>query len=119
VAIAEEYPLNHLSKLSFIINEKQIEYIWGKSVHASYLKSLRQKEKPNSIEFVKESLPDCIHTKEDGMACKNKSLKASPYCRSHVVYDERIAEDIKALGIMPKKQKKAAINKLIKDKIKA
>lgn len=113
-----EYPLLQLEKLPFVINEKQIEYIWGKAVYNQFRKKKHTKPQIEAMQKAKEEAPKCIHIKGDGEKCKIPSMNDSDYCRKHVIFDPRIKELVEELPPMPRKQKKAKIRSLIKEHIK-
>ena len=117
-AITNEYPLTHLQKLNFIINEKQIEYVWGKAIYNSYMKMKNYTPQVEAMHKAREEAPKCTHMKGDGNQCGNPKRSDSDFCNAHVIFDPRIKEIVEALPPMPKKQKKAKIRSLINKYIK-
>jgi hypothetical protein len=117
-AIDAEFPITHLGKLACVINDKQIQYIWGKAVYDYYLK--KKFEVQNTPEIVKKlaEAPECEHIKEDGQKCLSKAIKGASLCIHHIRFDERVKDDFEKMPVMPKKEKKALIQKLIKEKIR-
>jgi len=117
MAIIQELPITYLETLGCVVNDKQIQYIWGKEVY-NYFLSKKLNTKSNEPQVLKEAndkLPFCEHTKEDDTKCRNKALKVSDYCRAHILNDERLAEDFaKMPRIMAKPDRKKYIDKLIK-----
>lgn len=118
-AVVKELPITFLENLKSVINDKQVEYIWGKIVYQYYLKKKSQQE--SGIEKVQEGLnklPTCAGETQDGTPCKNKIIKGSEYCRKHIYLDPRLKEDFEKMPMLPKKEKKIRIGKLIDKKIK-
>lgn len=117
-AIDAEFPITHLSKLGCVINDKQIQYIWGKAVYDYYLKEKFKVETTDEVTQRLIDAPECEHIKEDGNKCLSKAIKGSKYCIHHFRFDERVKEDFEKMPKMPKKEKKALIQKLIQEKIR-
>lgn len=116
--IKAEFKITHLDNVSCVINPRQIQYIWGKAVY-DYYKAVKFKtENPTDIRVQLEKLPTCSAKTATGSDCKNKVIEGSDYCKAHIQFDERIKADCEKLGIMPVKEKKKIINKLIEEKIK-
>lgn len=117
-AVDAELPITHLSKLSCVINDKQVQYIWGRAVYEYYIKIKHQVDSvPEAAERLKQA-PECEHIKEDGQKCLSKAIKGSNLCIHHIKFDERLKEDFENMPMMPKKAKKALIQKLINEKIR-
>lgn len=117
-AAVREYPLLELEKLPFVINERQIEYIWGRAVYNQFRKKKHVNPKVEAMQKAKEEAPKCVHVKGDGEKCKIPSMKDSEYCRKHIMYDPRIKDEYNSLPLIPRKQKKAKLKSLIKKYIK-
>jgi len=115
--ISKEFPLKELGRLPFVINDKQIEYIWGKAIYNQYQKAKKITPQVEAMEKAKKETQRCSHTKDNGEGCKREVFKDSVYCRTHVIFDERIKGEYEALPMMPKKEKKAKIKQLIKKHI--
>ena len=115
--VKAEFNITHLDNLECVINPRQIQYIWGKAVYDYYKKVKFKTDNPTDIRVQLENSPTCKASKKDGSACMNKAIKHSEFCKSHIQFDPRIKDDCEKLGIMPVKEKKIIINKLIEQKI--
>jgi hypothetical protein len=114
----KEFDITHLENLACVINPRQIQYIWGKAVYDYYKRVKFKTENPTDIRVQLEDMPKCVAKTKSGSDCMNKAITHSQYCKAHIQLDPRIKEDCEKLGIMPVKEKKFIINKLIEEKIK-
>lgn len=117
MAIDKEFPITYLDTLGCVVNDRQIQYIWGKEIYNYFLSQKLNSEstQPEALREAQAKLPFCEHIKDDGVQCKSKALKVSDYCRSHLQSDERLVEDFAAMPkYMEKADRKKYIDKLIK-----
>ena len=98
---ALEFPLVHLQNLPFIINDRQVDIIYGRDVYSyyveakkEYLKEKKITDKAEAIEIHLQNDDLCKHIRVNGGYCKGMPLKQSPsgYCKKHIVKDPRLEE---------------------------
>ena len=116
--VQSEFDILKLEDLKCVINTRQIQYIWGRAVYDFYLSRKFKADNPTDIRVQLEKRESCKAKTKSGTDCKNKTLEGSEYCKSHIQFDPRIKEDCEKMGIMPVKEKKKVINKLIEERIK-
>lgn len=85
---ALEFPLLHLEKLSFIVNDRQVETVYGKDVYVNYIAAKREKvesaiAEAKAIEEAHIAAGYCKYQKEDGSYCKRTFLQDNGYCTQH------------------------------------
>lgn len=113
-AASKEYPITFLQHLKFVINPKQISVIWGRAVYQYYM--IKLEEKLHGLETVADRVekPLCAGTTKDGFGCKSEKLACSDYCRTHLFYDKRLADDFaNRKKLMDKDEKRLFVDGLI------
>lgn len=113
LAVEKEFPITYLRNLKFITNDRQVEIVWGKAVFSYYI--TKKKAKEEQPEALQTNIENCLcsgHTAL-GTSCKNEALKGFLFCRSHVINDLRIQEDLSTKGRLTKREKAQAIGELI------
>lgn len=118
-AIKEEHDICKLADIKCVINERQIQYIWGKAVYDYYKQVKFKTDNPSDIRTIMENKESCAALTAKGTPCQNKVVDGSTYCIKHIQLDERIKEDCEKMGKMPVKEKKILLRKLIEEKIKS
>lgn len=120
---AQEFPLLHLRKLTFITRPQDVLQVFGRDVYWRYMKDLeaeldkeQQIEQANQIQEHIET-GGCKFVKADGDNCKDKALAISPsqYCAHHVLEDPKLSElGLEKPKYMSKKERKEFRSKVYK-----
>lgn len=115
--ISDEFPLDYIQNLAFIVNEKQVKYIWGDHIYKKY-KSLKDNPKKVQLEKNVSKAVDCSYEKLNGDKCKGKAMGGADYCFTHMKKQPEIKEVLEALPKMPKETKNKKIKEIIDEYIR-
>jgi hypothetical protein len=97
-----EFPITHLRKLDFIINEKQVNYIYGPAIYRAYVAALApllEEEAEVRLEVAVEQHSTILHkctyvTPTTGKLCQHESYEISPsgFCKLHLLEDPKLEQ---------------------------
>lgn len=121
---ALEFPLLHLKNLKFIINDRQIDFIYGREVYNTFLRLKKIDEEIKEIEYKQEEEVAhleknelCKYVTNKGTFCKFDLDSKSPsgYCLFHILKDPKIEEEtgVKIPKMMSKKELKEVRKKVM------